>query len=214
MKKLITVALLLTCLNTFSQSNRKVKKKLRKVNSIEQLEQLREKHSNWNIELLEIYYDEIDIDKRLAIPAKGKSSVITEKRGVYTYKTLEVEIEREFRVSYIYLDGSKLSMKEIDSLRTIIIDKYNAGLSFSVLAGQYNMDRNSRGGDMGWIKENMLVSDFGNAVKDHKKGEIFRIDVASKKWYYVTLKTYEDREKRKLKLVKIKSRGANLAHPD
>ncbi len=207
MEKLITIALLLTCLNTFAQSSRKVEKKLRKINSIEQLGKLREKYSNWDIELLEVYSDEIDIDEKLAIPAKGKLSVITDKKGTYTYKTLEVEIEREFRVSYIYLDGSKLSMEEIDSLRTIIINKYNAGISFSELAKQYTMDSNSRGGDMGWAKEDTIVADFANAVKNHKKGEIFRIDVVSKKWYYVTLKTHEDREKRKPKLVKIKSRG-------
>lgn len=205
---------MLCCLNTFGQKSRKVERKLRKVNSIEQLEQLREKYPNWDIELLEVYHDERDVDKKLVIPAKGKLSVIAEKSGVYTYKTLEVEIEREFRVSYIYLDGSKLSVKEIDSLRTIIIDKYNSGLSFSELAKQHTMDSNSQGGDLGWKKEDMIVTDFANAVKNHKKGEIFRIDVASKKWYYVTLKTYEDREKCKLKLVKIESRGTNLIHPD
>ena len=54
------------------------------------------------------------------------------------------------RVSYVYLDGSKLNMQEISALRKKIIADYNSGVSFATLANTNTMD-NSKDGDFVWF---------------------------------------------------------------
>lgn len=46
----------------------------------------------------------------------------------FTYKIIAAKNVRVFRVSYIYLDGSKLSLKEIEKSRMKIIEEYNRGV--------------------------------------------------------------------------------------
>ncbi len=94
-------------------------------------------------------------------------------------------------------------MEEIDSLRAIIIDKYLHGNAFSELVKEYNMDGNPNGGDLGWFKSGAMVKEFEEAFRDPGVGEIFTVDVPSRKWFYVTLKTHAIREIKKLKLVRI-----------
>lgn len=123
----------------------------------------------------------------------------------YLYKNITAESFPLFRVSYIYLDGSKLSKYKIDQERKVILEKYKAGTSFSELANQYSMDGNAKkGGDLGWFKENMMAKDFETAVREHKAGEIFTIDLSEDKWYYVVLKTHNDREIKTITVLKIK----------
>ncbi len=102
--------------------------------------------------------------------------------------------QKEFRVSYVYLNGKELTKGEIDNLREKIINDYESGIPFSELAKKYSMDNNSeKGGDLGWFPEGKMYLEFEEAVKNHKKGEIFIVDIPSRNWYYVVLKTYNDR---------------------
>lgn len=122
----------------------------------------------------------------------------------FTYKIIAAKNVMVFRVSYIYLDGSKLSLKEIEKSRTKIIEEYKRGSAFAVLAKKYTMD-SSPDGDLGWFSEGMMVPDFENAVKNHNLNEIFKIDVVDKKWYYIVLKTFEDKQLEELTILKIKT---------
>jgi parvulin-like peptidyl-prolyl isomerase len=121
----------------------------------------------------------------------------------WTYKILESKRVNIYRASYIYLDGSAFPINTIDSARKIIIDNYNNGESFNSLVEKYNMDGN--GGDLGWFAEEWMVSDFTKTVAKHKKGEIFKVDVPSKKWYYITLKTEDNKTSDLIEVFRIKN---------
>jgi parvulin-like peptidyl-prolyl isomerase len=60
------------------------------------------------------------------------------------------------RVSYIYLDGSKLTNDNINKKRQEIIKLYKKGKSFGELVAIYNMDGNINKGDLGWFNEGTM----------------------------------------------------------
>jgi parvulin-like peptidyl-prolyl isomerase len=122
----------------------------------------------------------------------------------HLYKTVYIESSTLLSVHYIYLDTAKLSKNQIDSVRQVIIHKYNNGTPFAELAKEYNMDGNPDS-DLKWVAEDMLVTEFSSAVKEHKVGDIFTIDVTAKQWYHVALKTSEDRKVKTYSVLKIKN---------
>ena len=112
-------------------------------------------------------------------------------------KSVAISKVKMMRVSYIYLDGSKIDLKRIAELRYEIMTFLANGKKFSDLANEYTMDGN-KNGDLGWFEEGMMVKDFENAIKAHKKGDVFTVDIPENKWYYVVFKTFDDLEKVKL----------------
>jgi parvulin-like peptidyl-prolyl isomerase len=86
----------------------------------------------------------------------------------------------------------------------MIIRKVKNGGSFSSLVATCTMDSNPTG-DLGWFKENMMVKDFETAIRKHKKGDLFTVDIPDKQWYYVCLKTYDDRVIKQLTILKVKN---------
>ncbi len=104
---------------------------------------------------------------------------------------------RLMRVSYIFLDGSKSNMEEIETLRKKIIAQYKNGVSFGSLANKYTMD-NAKDGDLGWFDEGQMEKTFQDAILKHKKGAIFTVDIPANNWFYVVLKTFDDIEKTKI----------------
>jgi parvulin-like peptidyl-prolyl isomerase len=131
----------------------------------------------------------------------NSSSGIIEQEG-FCYKVVETTSEISFRASYVFLDGKKLSVKQIDSLRKIIVAKYKTGVSFSTLADEYNMDGNRNHGDLGWFTEGVMEEKFESAVRSHKKGELFTLDIKYNKWYYVILKTFDNTQIKTLTVLK------------
>jgi parvulin-like peptidyl-prolyl isomerase len=119
-----------------------------------------------------------------------------------TYKILDTGAMKIFRVSYIYLDGSQLSLESIDSIRKEIISKYKKGVSFEALAEQYTMDGNTAG-DTGYFGENMMVAEFEDAIRQHKRGDVFTVDIPSHNWYHVVKKTYADQVYKGIKVLVI-----------
>jgi len=112
----------------------------------------------------------------------------------YLYKIFENNPSIEYRVKYIYLNGSKLSKIEIDSIRSEIVKKYESGTSFSDLNLMYTMDGNSKvEGDTGWFGPNKMVSEFEEEAKNHEKDEVYFVDVPKNSWFYVVKKTHDDR---------------------
>lgn len=55
-----------------------------------------------------------------------------------------------------------------------------------------------KGGDLDWFNEDVMHQTFVNAIKKHKKNDIFIVDIPEENWYYVVLKTYDDIEKVRL----------------
>ena len=143
------------------------------------------------------------IDKRLLRQKKGDIFSV----GYITYKVLEATEIIAFRASYIFLDGSTLTMPQIDSLRKLIVEKASAGASFEQLSDQYTMDGNNTHGDTGWFfGPEMLPKEFQDAVQNHKTGEIFFVDVSEKQWHYIVKKTYDDQDKKDMTVLRANGR--------
>ncbi|WP_299228019.1 peptidylprolyl isomerase [uncultured Psychroserpens sp.] len=122
------------------------------------------------------------------------------------YKVIEKNNIPYQRVSYIFLDGNKKSVEDINSLRKSIITKYNDGFRFNDLAKHYSMDDNAkRGGDLGWVTSGDLHPDFEAQVlnDEHDINSIFTVDIPEQKWYYVILKTEATKYIEEIKVLKV-----------
>lgn len=143
------------------------------------------------------------IDKRLLRQKKGDVFSV----GFVTYKVLEFSQDLAYRASYIFLDGGSLSPAEIDSLKKLIMQKISSGASFEKLSDEYTMDGNTTHGDTGWFfGEEQMPKEFQEAVKNHKTGEVFFVDVSEKQWHYIVKKTYDDQDKKEMTVLRANGR--------
>jgi parvulin-like peptidyl-prolyl isomerase len=149
----------------------------------------------------------------------GKDSSMLEKRllrqkpgdivnvGYVTYKVLEGTETVAYRANYIFLDGAELSNSQVDSLKKIIVQKASEGVPFEKLSDQYTMDGNETHGDTGWFfGPEMMPKEFQDAVKNHKLGEVFFVDVAAQNWHYIVKKTYDDQIKKDITVLRANGR--------
>ena len=120
----------------------------------------------------------------------------------FVLKILDKEDLKLSKVKYIYIKGSEYSKSEIDSIRLVIIERYENGEDFTDLVKKYTMDGNPTG-DLGWFHKGMMVEEFEKAVEEHSKGDIFTVDVFDKNWFYVVLKNYEDKDEMALIAISI-----------
>jgi parvulin-like peptidyl-prolyl isomerase len=122
------------------------------------------------------------------------------------YKVITKTAKTYHRVSYIYLDGTKYKLEDLNKLRDKIIAQYKNGAPFDFLAKQYSMDENAKkGGDLGWFLKGEMHPEFENAVLNtgYSINDIFTIDIPSKNWYYVVLKTHEPKDILEIEVLKI-----------
>lgn len=191
MKQLFTLLLLITFSNLTAQ-----KIDLTSINSIEDAEK----------------YKEINADRFTIIDyiATTKDSLnyyknqLSEKSKTENIKVLEVKPIVAMKVNYIFFYGKTLSKKEIDLKRKEILDLYDKGVSSDELVAKYTMDHNSKpGGNFGWIDDVNVEPTFREAVKKHKKGDVFLVDTPELNWYYVVFKLYDDVEKVAIYYIKV-----------
>ncbi|MCC6289862.1 MAG: peptidylprolyl isomerase [Chitinophagaceae bacterium] len=143
------------------------------------------------------------IDKRLLKQNKGDIFSV----GYVTYLVLDGTESVNYRAQYIFLDGGSLTASEIDNLKKVITQKISAGEALDKLSDQYTMDGNSTKGDTGWFfGEEMMPKEFQEAVKDHKKGDMFFVDVPEKDWHYIVVKTYDDEVKKEITVLRANGR--------
>ncbi len=143
------------------------------------------------------------IDKRLLRQHKGDIFSV----GYVTYKVLESTETVKYRANYIFLDGGSLTQSQVDSLKKIILQKASSGGSFDQLSDQYTMDGNTTHGDTGWFfGEEMMPKEFQAAVAEHKKDEVFAVDVSEKQWHYIVKKTYDDDLKKDMTVLRANGR--------
>jgi len=122
------------------------------------------------------------------------------------YKVIQKTKNRYYRFAYIYLDGVKYSVNEIDKLRGKIIAKYKKGAPFDFLAKQHSMDKNAnKGGDTSWFQEGEMHPDFeSQAIREkHILGDIFTINISHENSFYVVLKTHEPKDISEIEVLKI-----------
>ncbi|RAK25301.1 parvulin-like peptidyl-prolyl cis-trans isomerase protein [Flavobacterium aquaticum] len=191
MKQLFTLLLLITFSNLTAQ-----KIDLTAINSIEDAEK----------------YKEINTDRFTIIDyiATTKDSLnyyknqLSEKSKTENIKVLEVKPIVAMKVNYIFFYGKTLSKKEIDLKRKEILDLYDKGVSSDELVAKYTMDHNSKpGGNFGWIDDVNVEPTFREALKKHKKGDVFLVDTPELNWYYVVFKLYDDVEKVAIYYIKV-----------
>ena len=122
------------------------------------------------------------------------------------YKVIDKKETPYYRVSYIYLDGNKLSLQEINSLRKTIMLKYNNGAPFDFLAKQYAMDDSrKKGGDSGWFKAGDKMFDFETQITNgvNTYDDIYTLDLPEQNSYYVILNTHHPKNISEIKVLKI-----------
>jgi hypothetical protein len=197
--------LLLIVMPIFSQAllyGQVNKPDLSKVNTSTEAEAFIQSHPEYEAKLFSIEpgQDLAEISPQIFSRKPGHSFKI----GPYSYKIVGIDSTLSFRVSYIYLDGSKYSKTEIDKIRQEIISNYRSGVKFTDLVSKYNMDGNASG-DTYWFAEKMMVEEFEKAIRSHKKGDIFTVDMPDQNWFHVVLKTFSDTYIKKLAILKVKS---------
>lgn len=144
--------------------------------------------------------------KELFTLGSGSKKVFKTDIDKTFYKVIDKYETPYYRVSYVFLDGSKKSAEEITKLRQEIIAKYNKGFQFKGLAKYYSMDESAKkGGDTGWFKAGELNPEFEQAVinEPHAIDAIFTVDVPEKQAYYVVVKTYDSKNIEEIKVLKV-----------
>lgn len=203
MKSGFVVLLALISVPIFAQQT--VTEKFQKITTMEQAQQYIAANPDLKPAILELAYgkDSALIDKRLLRQNKGDVFSV----GYVTYKVIDVKESIALRASYIFLDGGSLTKSEIDSLKKIIVNKANAGESWTKLSDEYTMDGNKTHGDTDWFwGEFSFPKEFQDAVQAHKLGEIFFVDVPEKQWHYIVKKTHNDDIKKEIKVLRSNGR--------
>lgn len=203
MKNSFAILFLLFSIPVFAQQT--VFEKFQKIGNVAQAQQFIDANPDLKPALLRLSAgkDSAIIDKRLLRQKQGDIFSV----GYVTYKVLEVTESIAFRANYIFLDGFTLSNSEVDSLKKLIVQKANAGTSFEELSDTYTMDGNKTRGDTDWFfGELMFPKEFQDAVERRKKGEIFFVDVSEKQWHYIVKKTYDDKVKKDIIVLRANGR--------
>ena len=203
MKNSLVALCLLFSAAAFAQQT--VTEKFQKIITVPEAQQFIDANAAIKPALLHLSYgkDTTLIDKRLLRQTKGDIFSV----GYVTYKVLEATETVNYRANYIFLDGSSLSASEIDSLKKTILKKATSGASFDQLSDQYTMDGNTTHGDTGWFfGEEMMPKEFQEAVKNHKTGDVFFVDVSERQWHYIVKKTYDDAVKKEITVLRANGR--------
>ncbi|MGJ5641001.1 peptidylprolyl isomerase [Formosa sp. S-31] len=140
--------------------------------------------------------------------SKGNSKVYENEFEKTTYKVIEKEDVMYYRVHYIFINSEGFTDYELKRYKQTIFSKFNQGIPFKNLIQQYSMDKNiRRGGDTGWFTAGTMPAEFEEEVihnnKNHYINKLFTVDISSKKWHYVILKTEEPKPIEEIKVLKI-----------
>ncbi len=179
--------------------------KFKRINTVPEAQAFIDANAALKPSLMHLSYgkDSTAFQRRLLRQNKGDVFSV----GYVTYKVLESTETVTYRASYIFLDGSTLSNTQIDSIRALILKQANAGTPFTQLSDQYTMDGNTTHGDTGWFfGELMMPKEFQDAVKNHKTGDIFNVDVSEKQWHYIVKKTYDDDDRKEMTVLRANGR--------
>lgn len=182
-----------------------VTEKFQKIATVQEAQQYIDANPALKPTLLKLSWgkDSSLIEKRLLRQNKGDIFSV----GYVTYKVLEATETVNYRANYIFLDGGSLTILQVDSLKKLIVQKASAGASFDQLSDQYTMDGNTTHGDTGWFFGiEMMPKEFQDAVRTHKTGEIFFVDVSEKQWHYIVKKTYDDQVKKEITVLRANGR--------
>jgi parvulin-like peptidyl-prolyl isomerase len=203
MKTQLLGVLLLAATSVMAQPT--VREQFEKITNMQQAQKFIDDNAALKPAILHLEFgrDSSRIDKRLLQQNVGDVFSV----GYVTYKVVEGTESVNYRANYIFLDGGSLSNAEADSLKKVILDKASKGASFEQLSDEYTMDGNTTHGDTGWFfGPEMMPKEFQDAVKTHKLGDIFFVDVPQNQWHYIVKKTYDDQVTKKITVLRANGR--------
>ena len=204
-----TILLLITLLFTFSSTaQEKLTQELDSIATVEQALEFLESNGVKQNKIITFNEEKhkTKLSQELLKLDKGSSRVVNKDFGKIHYKVLEKNNIFYYRVNYVFLDGNKRTVLDIDKLRPRIIAKLKAGVPFKDVANEYSMDSNkTRGGDSGWFTFKEMPFEFEQEVMNetHQVGDIFLADVRSDQSYYVIKKTYDKKSITEIKVLKV-----------
>ena len=208
MPKLLFNCLLFLFTSSLIAQNSETEKELKTLENLEQAETYLEKKSSKKNKFI-IFNEEkhkTTLAKKLFKSSVGGTESTENEFEKTYYKIVEKTETPYYRVSYIYLNGNKSNLKNINNFRDGLIDKFNNSSPFDFLAKRHSMDKNAtRGGDSGWFSENDRNSTFETLIieDNHDIDDVFPLDIPSESGYYVVLKTHEPKNISEIKVLKI-----------
>ncbi|MDP2688254.1 MAG: peptidylprolyl isomerase [Aequorivita sp.] len=200
MKKVFLLIIFLTANTVQSQEEMDLKVLIGSINSQIDTDIAQSKFKNLSIRRISQTPDNKDFPTKLLTVKIG--DILDSGDGKY-YRLLSKSETKEFKVKYIFIDGDKLDLSELNELKAQINKEYYADIPFAQIADKYSMDPRKNGGDLGWFPEGRMVRPFEDAVKNHKKGEIFTAEFKPKNWHFVIFKNHDDREAGELEYIEI-----------
>lgn len=202
------VLLLFLCLSVSLFAQKEVKKELETIVTITDAETYLDTKKSKKDKL--IAFNEAKHDTKLAKAlismSVGGTKIVKNEFGRTHYKVIEKTNEPHYRVSYIFLDETKLDIEKIYELRKTILDKFENGVPFADLARKYSMSRNANvGGDSGWFKDGEMPEEIENEVSDlkHQLDGVYSLRVPSQNGYYIVLKTHRIKKIKEVKVLKV-----------
>ncbi|WP_296384450.1 peptidylprolyl isomerase [Winogradskyella sp.] len=204
MKKLLTLLLLVPFL-CFSQDS--LEQELDSISTSEDAKSFAKIHKKANKSKLFTFNKEKHktrlADDLFKLSKGGKKVIKTDFKKTY-YKIIDKAEVMHYRVSYIYFDGSKMTLEEINTKRDKLLSQYKDGYKFEALAKMHSMDPGAKkGGDLGWFAEGDMYIEFENAVKAHNIGDVYTLDMDKKQWYYIILNTYDPKSIEEITILKF-----------
>ncbi len=178
-------------------------KSMEEVSNREEAEAFRDAHPELEVEILEAATDGRPPNELLSRILQGEVVQVSDSSGTFDHKLLSLDSTRQYSFLYIFFSGEELSQSQIDARREMVVERYQKGQPFAELANQFTMDGNNSGGALGWINEEQMLPPFAAAVRNHKKGEVFPVDIPEQDFHYLVLKTNEERMILRLEILKV-----------
>ncbi|MBT8245236.1 MAG: hypothetical protein HKP48_08900 [Winogradskyella sp.] len=127
--------------------------------------------------------------------------------GKITFKVLGKLKEKStsYKVSIMEFDSKKMSISEINSLRSFILKGIKNGEhKFENLARVYSSHPTAKtGGGLGWTNEGTFSKRFEKAIADKRVGQVFSFDEHRENKHYVIVKTEDNKALESVNVLKI-----------
>ncbi|WP_092849902.1 peptidylprolyl isomerase [Algibacter pectinivorans] len=163
---------------------------LENVESQSQIDSLKFLYPNLSIKKHSLSTGDKNINKKVFLLEEKEINA----DSIDAIKLLSQKDIKEFKVKYIFINGKNLNEKEIKKIQKKAYKELKKGKTFSEVANKYSMDPGSKDGDLGWFPEGRMIERFENAIREHKKDEIFQVSDQSRKWHFIILKNHDERE--------------------
>lgn len=130
------------------------------------------------------YYKEGTKEYEL-LDAHSPGDIVVDGSDIYV--VLEFKTIPETHCSYIFIDGKKLTQKEIQKTQSQVLKLYKKGTSFDELIKKYGMDESPEVYEFKFTKDE-AIPEFEKSVLDDDSGTAFMINIPKEKKYFIVVK--------------------------